>query len=125
MATDQQIESAARAMYYAAGHGLPCSPECTDHWQHVTGLRTWFLNNARTALETVEALHPAPSTADVLADLERMRDQQTSYNTAESIRRAAFDDMVKRAADLIAGCKCRPGLLVPLPCDLHPEEDPD
>lgn len=51
--------------------------------------------------------------AAILADLAWMRDQQPSDNQAQSIRRAAYEDVVKRVQDLIAGCTCRPGLVLP------------
>lgn len=61
------------------------------------------------------AAGPAPKTTPdaILADLTWTRDNHPADNTAQSIRRAAYDDVVKRVQDLIAGCTCRPGLVLP------------
>lgn len=56
----------------------------------------------------------AKTTPDaILADLTWMRDKQPSDNQAQSIRRAAYEDVVRRVRDLIAGCTCRPGFVLP------------
>lgn len=67
-----------------------------------------------TALKAPLPAEPAKTTPEkILADLEWMRDQQPMDNDAQSIRRAAYNDVVKRVRDLIAGCTCRAGLVLP------------
>lgn len=69
---------------------------------------------AERGVSTDGAAEAATTTPDaILTDLIWMRDLQPSDTEAQSIRRAAYEDVVKRVAALIAGCTCRPGLVLP------------